>query len=69
MEVRFSAGALNSHANLVGGYSSGQIYDELYTPDQLVKDSVSSGTPVIYVAMNYRLGSEHLYLASRPEYC
>ncbi|KAG0647212.1 Secreted lipase [Hyphodiscus hymeniophilus] len=39
-----------------GGYAIGQIYDMFYQPDQLVKDSVSSGTPVIYVAMNYRLG-------------
>ncbi|KAE9365784.1 putative lipase [Stipitochalara longipes BDJ] len=39
-----------------GGYSTGQIYDTLYTPDQLVLDSVKNGSPVIYAAMNYRLG-------------
>ena len=42
---------------LLGGYVIGQIYDDFYTPDQLVLDSISSGTPVIYVAMNYRVGS------------
>jgi carboxylesterase type B len=45
------------NVNLSGGYAIGQIYDQFYTPDQLVKDSKASGTPVIYVAMNYRLGS------------
>lgn len=45
---------------LLGGYSVGQIYDMFYMPDQLVEDSVSNGTPVIYVAMNYRLGSKCL---------
>jgi carboxylesterase type B len=45
-------------ANGPGGYYVGQIYDEIYHPNQLVIDSVKSGTPVIYVAMNYRLGSK-----------
>jgi hypothetical protein len=49
---------LFAFANWPGGYYVGQIYDELYRPDQLVIDSVKGRTPVIYVAMNYRLGSK-----------
>ncbi|KAJ5710410.1 carboxylesterase [Penicillium malachiteum] len=39
-----------------GGDSIGQIYDSTYDPSNLVAGSVEKGTPVIYVAMNYRLG-------------
>lgn len=39
-----------------GGDSIGQIYDELYDPRGLVLGSATKGTPVIYAAMNYRLG-------------
>ncbi|MCJ1387085.1 hypothetical protein MMC17_010214 [Xylographa soralifera] len=38
-----------------GGYSIGQIYDTLYTPDGLVTRSILNGSPIIFVAMNYRV--------------
>lgn len=49
----------------IGGYSFGQAYDSTYQPDQLVLDSVANGNSVIFVAMNYRLGSECCKLRSR----
>ncbi|KAJ6032711.1 carboxylesterase [Penicillium herquei] len=39
-----------------GGDTIGQIYDSTYDPSNLVAGAVEKGTPVIYVAMNYRLG-------------
>lgn len=42
----------------VGGESIGQIYDQLYTPDGLVLNAAGYKTPVIYVAMNYRVNSK-----------
>jgi hypothetical protein len=42
----------------VGGESIGQIYDQLYTPDGLVLNAAGFKTPVIYVAMNYRVNSK-----------
>lgn len=41
-----------------GGYEIGNIYDPLYSPDGLIVSSVENKSPVIYVAMNYRVGSE-----------
>ena len=43
---------------ILGAFFNGQIYDELYNPEQLILDSVVNETPVIYIAMNYRLGSK-----------
>ncbi|KAJ5792334.1 Carboxylesterase [Penicillium pulvis] len=39
-----------------GGDTVGQIYDTAYEPTVLVLGAAEAGTPVIYVAMNYRLG-------------
>jgi carboxylesterase type B len=47
-----------SNKTILGGYEFGNIYDPLYTPDGLIRSSVDSGSPVIYVAMNYRIGSK-----------
>lgn len=39
-----------------GGDTFGQIYDSAYDPTGLVLGAADKGTPVIYVAMNYRVG-------------
>ena len=39
-----------------GGDTIGQIYDEAYDPGALVLASVEKHSPVIYAAMNYRVG-------------
>lgn len=39
-----------------GGYATGQVYDQVYEPVGLVRESVASGDPVIWVATNYRVG-------------
>lgn len=39
-----------------GGDSIGQIYDSAYDPTALVSGATHKGMPVIYVAMNYRVG-------------
>jgi carboxylesterase type B len=39
-----------------GGDTIGQIYDSAYDPTYLVSSAAQKGFPVIYVAMNYRLG-------------
>lgn len=39
-----------------GGDTFGQIYDSAYDPTGLVLGAASKGYPVIYVAMNYRVG-------------
>ena len=40
-----------------GGDALGSAYDQLYTPDGLVRQAESNDQPVIYVGVNYRLGS------------
>ena len=37
--------------------SVGQIYDPIYEPTALVLQSIANGSPIIYVAVNYRLSS------------
>jgi hypothetical protein len=64
MEVRLPDPSSIRATDCVGGFSIGQAYDTLYTPDGLVKDSVESVTPVIYVALNYRIGSKFTILTS-----
>ncbi|KAK5797947.1 hypothetical protein VI817_004238 [Penicillium citrinum] len=39
-----------------GGQSIGQIYDSAYDPTGLITSAETKGTPVLYVAMNYRIG-------------
>ncbi|KAJ5131606.1 hypothetical protein N7448_005764 [Penicillium atrosanguineum] len=39
-----------------GGDSIGQIYDSIYEPGPLISNAVQQGFPVLYVAMNYRVG-------------
>ncbi|KAJ5756082.1 carboxylesterase [Penicillium manginii] len=39
-----------------GGDSIGQIYDTAYDPTSLINGAGQKGYPVIYVAMNYRVG-------------
>ncbi|KAJ5368724.1 carboxylesterase [Penicillium cataractarum] len=39
-----------------GGDSIGQIYDTAYEPGPLISNAVQQGYPVMYVAMNYRVG-------------
>ncbi|KAK8144469.1 hypothetical protein G3M48_005763 [Beauveria asiatica] len=38
-----------------GGHLVGTVYDSAYDPVGLVRASIDSGNPVLYVAMNYRL--------------
>ncbi len=40
----------------IGGSILGEAYDGFFDPIGLVQQSVSNGQPVLYVAMNYRLG-------------
>ena len=39
-----------------GGDAIGQIYDSAYDPKMLVSGAASNGLPIVYVAMNYRVG-------------
>jgi predicted esterase len=39
-----------------GGHALGSAYDVLYTPDGLVEGAATDGQPLIFVAINYRLG-------------
>jgi carboxylesterase type B len=39
-----------------GGDSIGQIYDSAYEPGPMITNAVQQGYPVLYVAMNYRVG-------------
>jgi carboxylesterase type B len=39
-----------------GGDTIGQIYDPIYDPTSLVASAAQKDLPIIYVAMNYRLG-------------
>ena len=39
-----------------GGNVLGSASEKLYQPDGLVKQAVADGQPVVYVAINYRLG-------------
>ena len=41
----------------VGGDALGSASDQLYQPDGLVRQAKANGQPVIYVGINYRLGS------------
>ena len=47
--------------NIPGGWIYGQAYDREYNPVGLVQESVAGGHPVIYVAINYRVGSMPLH--------
>ena len=48
---------LSLSSNVIGGYNLGQAYDRFYDPEGLVLESVTSGHPVIYVAIHYRVAS------------
>ncbi|KAK7748157.1 hypothetical protein SLS53_001412 [Cytospora paraplurivora] len=39
-----------------GGHALGSAEDDLYTPDGLIEQAAADGQPLIYVAVNYRLG-------------
>ncbi|KAJ3571338.1 hypothetical protein NPX13_g5415 [Xylaria arbuscula] len=39
-----------------GGHALGSAYDVLYEPDGLVRQAALDGQPIIFVAINYRLG-------------
>jgi carboxylesterase type B len=39
-----------------GGDSIGQISDTAYDPTTLISGATTKGMPIIYVAMNYRVG-------------
>ncbi|KAI1124347.1 alpha/beta-hydrolase [Nemania abortiva] len=39
-----------------GGHALGSGYDALYEPDGIVRQAASDGQPLIFVAINYRLG-------------
>ncbi|OGM50678.1 hypothetical protein ABOM_000454 [Aspergillus bombycis] len=39
-----------------GGHALGSASEVLYNPDGLIRQSVADGQPLIYVAINYRLG-------------
>ena len=60
MEVRIrreQRGYLRSLTIRLGGDALGSASDILYTPDGLVRQAKLNGQPVIYVGINYRLGS------------
>lgn len=40
----------------IGGSILGTAYDGLFNPTGLVQQSVANGDPVVYVALNYRIG-------------
>ncbi|KAL9069592.1 MAG: hypothetical protein Q9157_006104 [Trypethelium eluteriae] len=44
------------HGDSTGGNALGSGYDQLYEPDGLVRQANKNGQPVIWVAINYRLG-------------
>ena len=53
-----------------GGDALGSASDQLYQPEGLVQQAKSNGQPVIYVGINYRLGSmlfqiDHCFLQRR----
>jgi hypothetical protein len=50
-----------------GGYSIGNIYDLLYTPDGHIIPAAENGYPIIYVAMYYRIGDENLNILVMDE--
>ncbi|KAI4242405.1 MAG: hypothetical protein LQ352_007243 [Teloschistes flavicans] len=39
-----------------GGYAIGQAYDTAYRPAGLIRETAKKNLPVVYVAMNYRVG-------------
>ena len=39
-----------------GGSALGTAYDQLYEPDGLIRQAKKNGQPILFVAMNYRLG-------------
>ena len=41
----------------VGGSVLGTAFDQLYEPEGLIRQSVANGQEVVFVGMNYRLGS------------
>lgn len=41
---------------VLGGHALGSASEVLYTPDGLVTQAQADGQPLIYVAINYRLG-------------
>ena len=47
--------------DMTGGFVFGKAYDRFYNPEGLVQESVASGHPVIYVALNYRVGRMPLH--------
>lgn len=49
-------------SNSVGGHALGSAYEMLYEPDGLVTQAASDGKPLIFVAINYRLGRKSMKL-------
>jgi carboxylesterase type B len=41
-----------------GGHALGSGSEKLYTPDGLVRQATADGNPIVFVAINYRLGSK-----------
>ncbi|KAI9147635.1 alpha/beta-hydrolase [Paramyrothecium foliicola] len=54
--LEFSGTVANALDQYTGGHALGSGSDILYTPDGLVKQALSRQQPVIWVAINYRLG-------------
>lgn len=48
--------------NVAGGWVFGTAYNRFYNPEGLIQESVGSSHPVIYVGINYRVGSMPLHL-------
>lgn len=51
----------------IGGHILGSAYEQLYEPDGIVKQAAADGRPLIYVAINYRLGCRFMYCPSQNE--
>ncbi|KAL8724902.1 MAG: hypothetical protein Q9166_007685 [cf. Caloplaca sp. 2 TL-2023] len=48
-----------------GGDALGSASDQLYQPEGLIRQAKSNGQPVIFVGINYRLGSMSYALLHR----
>jgi len=49
--------SLRSLMTFQGGDALGSASDQLYQPEGLVRQAISNGQPVIFIGINYRLGS------------
>lgn len=71
MAVQKSHGHRELRRSLIvapGGDALGSASDQLYQPEGLVRQAKSNGQPVIFVGINYRLGSMLRYFHQNSLY-